>query len=316
MPSDRPDHPEGRREPSFDSRGIPPLDARDDPGFDDTERMEHFGNGEGQDAPKRPWRKRLLVTLVAASALFGFIGIAWYALNEGQRDSDAVVPVIRADIEPEKSRPEDPGGMTIPHRDRTVFERIDPLADQPRVERLLPPPEVPQERPAPTAEVPPVSPIPEAIAEAAPDTAAAPPPAPPARVAEEASPPSEPAPLLPPPPPARTPAPEAATPAPPAPAPAPAAPPATAPAQALAQPYMIQLGALRDQARAEQEAQALTTRHAAILGTLRVGATRADLGERGIFYRLQAGPVEGREAAEALCARLSATGQSCLAVRP
>jgi hypothetical protein len=44
--------------------------------------------------------------------------------------------------------------------------------------------------------------------------------------------------------------------------------------------------------------------------------TRVDLGDRGIFYRIQAGPVADAAAAERTCNELKRRGVGCLLVKP
>ena len=43
---------------------------------------------------------------------------------------------------------------------------------------------------------------------------------------------------------------------------------------------------------------------------------RADLGDKGVFYRLQAGPLSDAAAAETLCGKLKQRNVGCLIVRP
>lgn len=49
----------------------------------------------------------------------------------------------------------------------------------------------------------------------------------------------------------------------------------------------------------------------ALLGGLDVRIAEANLGERGVFLRLKAGPLDSLQAAEALCAQLEAAGHWC-----
>jgi len=44
--------------------------------------------------------------------------------------------------------------------------------------------------------------------------------------------------------------------------------------------------------------------------------TRVDLGEKGVFYRVQAGPLADAAAAERLCAELKERKQGCIVVKP
>ncbi|HSR54785.1 MAG TPA: SPOR domain-containing protein, partial [Alphaproteobacteria bacterium] len=82
--------------------------------------------------------------------------------------------------------------------------------------------------------------------------------------------------------------------------------------------YLVQLGALKtgEEAKAKATAARLTQSHKAALGELQVSANRADLGERGVFYRLRAGPVADLKAARALCEKLGARKQACIVVQP
>ena len=80
--------------------------------------------------------------------------------------------------------------------------------------------------------------------------------------------------------------------------------------------YRIQLSAVRSQAVAAKEAKRLTRVHKSVLGNLEVAPVRADLGKRGVYYRLRAGPLSGRAAAVSLCRKLSARKQACIVIKP
>lgn len=81
-------------------------------------------------------------------------------------------------------------------------------------------------------------------------------------------------------------------------------------------PFRVQLGAVKTEARAAKEAARLSRVHDSVLGDAEIALVRADLGRRGIFYRLQAGPLGDRAAAAALCRELSARDQACIVVKP
>lgn len=55
----------------------------------------------------------------------------------------------------------------------------------------------------------------------------------------------------------------------------------------------------------------LQAEHSGLLSGLEARLARADLGERGVFLRLKAGPLDSLDAARALCARLEAAGAWC-----
>lgn len=304
------DGPGGRRvEPRFDS----PLSR--DPADEPADRP----------APEKSSgrRGRLLGALVALVAVGGFTGIAWYATTQGQRDSSAVVPVIRADENPVKVLPEKPGGMEVPNQDKLIYMQIDPNAKEPEVERLLPPPEAPMDKPPPAAaaEAPPAGPLVPEAPEVGREPIA-PRPGAPAEILK-AEPDGE-----------RMAEPSAAEPGPAPKEPEVAALPeapeaalgnqdreamAAAAAAAAVVPgggYLVQLGALRDKASADEEAARLSRAHSEILGTLTVATVAADLGERGTFYRLRAGPLADREAAEAMCKAFAERKVGCLVIAP
>lgn len=81
--------------------------------------------------------------------------------------------------------------------------------------------------------------------------------------------------------------------------------------------FHVQLSSIRsdDRAVGERAAARLTRTHRSILGDLEVVAIRADLGERGIYYRLRAGPLADYTSAAELCRELTAREQDCIVVR-
>ncbi|HSR55200.1 MAG TPA: SPOR domain-containing protein [Alphaproteobacteria bacterium] len=78
--------------------------------------------------------------------------------------------------------------------------------------------------------------------------------------------------------------------------------------------FRVQLSSVKTKARAAEEASRLTDLYKPVLGSLKVEPVRADLGDRGIFYRLRAGPLADRDAAASICRKLSARNQGCLVV--
>lgn len=89
----------------------------------------------------------IVVTVLAA---VGFGG--WYMLGD-QDPHSAGLPIVRADIDSIKVRPDDPGGMQVPNRDKTVYDRVSGSEGN-KIERLLPEPEQPLEMPRPTLSLP------------------------------------------------------------------------------------------------------------------------------------------------------------------
>ena len=264
--------------------------------------------------------------VVGAVAVVG--GLVWFGFRHSAEVTDeASLPLIKADPSPLKSRPAQPGGMEVPNQDKLVFDRLDPGAAPPMVERLLPPPEVPMPRP-----VAPVLPAPAADAAAkgasrtAIDTVMAPPPIPlrsglpdedaPAPAAKA---PASTAPAAPPPAVVPAPVPAPAAQAQPRPAPPPAkAPPAVAkPAPVTASggaAVRIQVGAVPKEADAQTEWKRLQARHRDLLGGLSLTVVRADLPGKGVYYRLQAGPIDETRA-RAICDQLKSQNVGCQLAR-
>jgi cell division septation protein DedD len=89
-----------------------------------------------------------------------------------------------------------------------------------------------------------------------------------------------------------------------------------APAAAPSGDYRIQLSSVRSEADADKEAERLSRLHKELLGDLTIAQVRADLGERGTYYRLRAGPLKDRNAAVALCQELATRNQGCIVIAP
>lgn len=106
-----------------------------------------------------------------------------------------------------------------------------------------------------------------------------------------------------------------------APAPAPAAPvtqeanarstTADAPTSATGA-YVVQVASQRSQADAMGSWRALQARYPNLLGSYQATVKRADLKERGIYYRAQVGPFASKNEANNLCQALRAQGGDCV----
>jgi cell division septation protein DedD len=226
---------------------------------------------------KRPSSRRRLAGLIAAvTAVCGFAAVTWYATNEGRKDSAKVVPVLKADTTPVKVRPIRPGGLDVPNQDKLIFERFKPQPPKPKVENLLPAPEKPLEKP-------------QSVRIAEPPTGPLAPEAPALRP--------------------RTPAPQSAAKA--------AKPAPSKPATAQKKGgFVVQLGAIRSASQAIAQAKRLNRSHRDVLKGSKVRVVRTDLGKRGVYHRLRAGPVRNRKAAAALCSALAKRKVGCIVIKP
>jgi SPOR domain len=94
---------------------------------------------------------------------------------------------------------------------------------------------------------------------------------------------------------------------------APSAPVATAPAAApAAGGYTVQVTSQRSEAEAQTEFKTLQAKFPGQLGNRQPIIHRADLGDKGTFYRALVGPFASSEAAAAMCSNLKAAGGSCI----
>lgn len=269
-----------------------------DPVFDD----EYYGRDQ---AGGRGRTIALVAGVVVGAVIAG--AAAWTVFGPNSDGTAGQVPLVVAEPDPYKVRPDDPGGLQVENQDKLVYERLNGANSEPGAENILPPPETPKQ---PVVPVVPVAPVavapepPEPVVAAAPSAPAAS--EPPAIVVEAPTPP--PAPVATPTP---TPTPEPVV------APQPDAAPKSLESfvAALSGDYLIQIAALRSEEVAQSEWDRLSKEHSSLLGSYRPIIVRADLGERGIFYRLRAGPLKDRAAAENLCASLASENVGCLVVR-
>jgi cell division septation protein DedD len=243
---------------------------------------QDFGSHEVKPqflAPEDRPRRRLRGPLLVVLVMLASAGGVWIAYTRGHDRAPGEVPLIQAEQGATKTRPQQPGGMAIPDQDKLVYNQG---KGAPQVEKLLPPPETPLPRPAPPLEA-----------------AAPPPPAPTGPLATGA------VVAVPP-----------AAPAPSAPAPVVAAPPAPPAAPSAGGGFRLQLGALRSEEAARHEWDKIRRANNDLLGNLAAAWPRADLGERGVYYRIQTAPMGDGAAAERLCAELKRRNVGCILVRP
>ncbi len=86
--------------------------------------------------------------------------------------------------------------------------------------------------------------------------------------------------------------------------------------QALAaEGYFVQLASVRSDGGARQEWARMQRAHPDLLGDLELSVQSADLGERGIFFRIRTGPFPNRATAQDMCGQIEAAKLGCLVVR-
>lgn len=98
-----------------------------------------------------------------------------------------------------------------------------------------------------------------------------------------------------------------------------AAPSAAAPAAAPAaggEQFVVQVAARQSQTAALAAFADLQQRYPSLLNSYRPIIQRADLGDKGVWYRLRVGPMSEKTAAASLCEKLKSAGMRSCLVRP
>ena len=279
----------------------------------------------------------ILITLVVMT---GAVTIAWYSYTAGVKEgSEEAAPLLRPKG-PMKVAPANPGGLNIPHQEKTVFNAIDGKKTDRRVERLLPPPE----RPMP---IPAIGTGDKTLKSRTRSADRADGPAAPPAAESQQTPPGQErdvrtAPVTPPKPPVsaqtkETPAVGSAKVAKPKPAKPKAVETKTAkpvtppkpPVVALAKPpekpaapaaagkggYRIQIGSVSTDVQARKFWTTQSAKNGDLLGKLAMNVQKATIKGR-TYYRIQAGPLASRGTAQTLCNKLKSRQIGCIVVSP
>jgi hypothetical protein len=259
----------------------------------------------GETPPPASGFGRILRGLFYLVVAVGCAAALWYAYNKGRENGASgtgPVPLIRADPGATKVKPDQPGGAAVPDQDKLVYNPSQPGT---KVERILPPPEQPLAKPlAPPPSADESAPLP--VETIGPTNA------------PKAAPPGPAAAVLPPASSSGSLTAMSSTPLPPpvplAPAPAHTAKPA--PATTGAGDFRVQIAATRDEPTARSEWERLKKSHADLLSTFSPTIVKADLGDKGVFYRVQAGPIATHDQADKLCGALKPFAIACIIVKP
>ena len=78
--------------------------------------------------------------------------------------------------------------------------------------------------------------------------------------------------------------------------------------------YLIQMGAVRNKATAQREWRRLRQKNEDILGSLQLFIQEVNITGRGVFHRIQAGPLPDETLAELACGQLRSRKQACFVV--
>jgi cell division protein FtsN len=79
--------------------------------------------------------------------------------------------------------------------------------------------------------------------------------------------------------------------------------------------YVVQVASQKSEADAQASFKALQQKYPSVLGGQQASIRRADLGEKGVFYRAQVGPFTSAEQAAEMCSNLKSAGGQCIVQR-
>lgn len=284
---------------------------------------------ELEDEIRRPKKRSLSLIvplLITMIVMTGGVTVAWYSYTAGIKEgSEGAAPLLKPKG-PMKVAPANPGGLAIPHQDKTVFNSIDGRGKEQGVERLLPPPEKPMSIPVKPVPSPAVKPS-EAPAGSR------------VRAADrtgDGRAVGKPVPLTPggarstPSNPLKTPQPAVSA----KPIPLPATPKAAVtppakqktaratpeakpakPAVSAGKAFRIQIGSVSSDVQGKKYWDSQSAKHRDLFGKLSLNLQKATIKGK-VFYRIQGGPLSNRAAATGLCQKLKARKIGCIVVPP
>jgi hypothetical protein len=328
-------HGYGQQDGAYDAPAVDPYRMEDAAYHAAGDAQGYYPDEAGAETEEAPRERRrggmMTIAAVLGLALVGTAGAFGYRAFTGGSTSGGEPPVIKADPTPSKVTPTKTA-ETQPNK--LIYDRVgEPTQAEPR---LVPREEQPVDiKPQQQARLPagapggaaapmgaaPVGAFPPSVNEPKkvktqqirPDQMGAPAAPTQAPVPQVAARPLPPAPAAPAAQPRRTDGPMAIAPqaAPQQPARTAALPPQPA---ATRGGYMVQVSSQKTEADAQASYRSLQSRYGAVLGSRDATIRRADLGDKGIYYRAQVGPL-GADQANALCNDLKSAGGTCVVVK-
>ncbi len=251
-------------------------------------------------------RGQILTVMVSVAAIASFGSVVWWAHNQdvkaGGRGLEPLV--VQAPTTPSRVKPENAGGLVPPNQDKEVFNRISPGTVPIQPEKLLPAATTPRlpanGLPAPAAPKPSeaeASRTPTPLQSAAPTTGG---PTPPPVAADATTP--------------------AATvqPVDVKPATTEAGPTIASLIDNMSGPtggWRVQVASVKNEDVAKSTWARLQSAHGDVMANLRMQAVRVDLGDKGVWYRVQAGPLDEKQA-QGVCSALKSRKADCVLVPP
>ncbi|HNQ92869.1 MAG TPA: SPOR domain-containing protein [Alphaproteobacteria bacterium] len=271
--------------------------------FDDEGFFESVLKRQGT-TPMPPSMAKLLMMVAGLAVVATIVAIVWATWPSGDkgRVDENALPVLHADAESYKIKPEEPGGMAVPNKDSTIFETLNAGSEKKDVENLLDDAEEPltkeeafgneeeteePEQSAVVAEEPVKEPEVKEVKKEEPKPAPIV-----AKVEEKLAPKEEPKPVV------KT-------------EPKPA--PAVETIKISSGSSYVQLAAVKSDAEAKTKWAKLQSQYS-VLKSMPLRVQKADLGAKGTFYRVQAGPMSLNDAQNA-CAKIKSAKGDCLVIK-
>ncbi|MEM9573121.1 MAG: SPOR domain-containing protein [Pseudomonadota bacterium] len=242
-----------------------------------------------------------LILVLALGVLLIFSGVVWNTYRQGVRPTEGGLPVIASDDAPYKRSPDKRGGVEVAGQDKAYYDSMDGLGD-PALQKTAArnPIDIRRKDPVlaggPSQDTQPVEeeslpPIVYGEAEE-PDVPATED----LQIASMQPVPQQTLPEI-----AET--------------EAPAAPVIAATSRfATSGSFQVQLAALRSREAAQNAWSGFQRTAPDLFYGATLDVQRADLGSKGVFYRLRVGSFADREAAKGFCADVKATGKDCMVV--
>jgi cell division protein FtsN len=79
--------------------------------------------------------------------------------------------------------------------------------------------------------------------------------------------------------------------------------------------YLVQIASQKSESDAQASFRAAQAKYASLIGTMAPIIKRADLGEKGVYYRAMVGPFQTSDEATKFCSNLKVAGGSCVVQR-
>jgi hypothetical protein len=239
-------------------------------------------------------RGQILTVMVSVAAIASFGSVVWWAHNQdvkaGGRGLEPLV--VQAPTTPTRTKPDNPGGLVPPNQDKEVFNRIAPGAVQTQPEKLLPGPTNPK---LPASGLP----VPAAPKEAEPAKTPTP-----VQTASTTG--------------GATAAPAAVQPTDVKPGTTESGPTIASLIENMSGPsagWRVQVASVKNEDVAKSTWARLQSAHGDVMANLKMQAVRVDLGDKGVWYRVQAGPLDEKQA-QGICTTLKGRKADCVTIPP